>query len=568
VAGASWREPLLHDPRTFETIADIARARRLVLYCGAGTTRDQTGLGWEGLVEAVFDAARQNHRSRRALDDRTRELIRSPALGAQQKASIVVQKLKPAGLTETEFLSRVLRRVLYEDRGWGEGSLLRNIATLASDIAVLRRDVVVVTTNYDDYLLRDLLKQIDAIKDENPAVAPGLEVRLLGRGTPVLEVAPGQSGSIIKFVYLHGFVPEDPKKYEGSGDLVFSERSYVETQDRTANYLNSLMVAGTSFLAVGASLSDPPLISALIRGADDGANLHALIDLPGALSPDADDDIRAAQAHRVLSYRAEHLGIKRPLLPATFSQVAQVVEEVRLCASLDSFSAEGAALYAKHGNYAARLASWWAAWAASAGYSKHTDHHTQLAVVLKEIESQLARWSCARGEDEMLRLEMWVRLDPSISREQRDLTLFANSSGPILDTSSRRREPIRRRSAISSVRAFGAGKPLLTPLSDLGFESAASRWKTFLSVPILHDVAVPVTGAGGDEIVAGTGTVPVGVVTLSSTYPMARSGEEKHFDIACFADPRLGNDEYDTILRWMIEAGRAIATVDSEPGPV
>lgn len=559
-------EPFLRNPSTIAAIEEIARAERLVLYCGAGATRDQTGLGWDAMVLAVFDAARRDRIAERRRDEIVHHLVASPGLSAQQKASLVLQIVKPAHLTETKFLDRYLRRILYKERGWGHGLLLRNIATLADFYAKSQRDIIIVTTNYDDYLIRRITRLIDETTSDaggdDVGGRPGIEVSLLGDALPIIQRLPEGSASTIKVTHVHGLVVSDElaKQYPGirgkTGDLVFSEQSYVATEGRTSAYLDSLLDDRTSLVTVGASLSDPPLVRAIVEGAKRNASIFALIDLPNSLSPDSKDDLISSDTQEVLSQRAIHLGVQAPLLPSGYHQVAQFIDEIRVCAAVDELGQSVADdTYADVGCYSQRLERWWQNWSTSGRAVDHQGHYEYLAVTLEEIVDLLAQWGCPAVAGEVLRLEMWLRVDPSVSRNHRVLTLYANSSGLLLAASGRREEPIKRVSSISSVRAFTAGKPSIATLPELGYVEDASRWKTFLSVPIFHEVDVPIPRAVGEDGLSVSGSVPVAVVTLSSTLGGSRST-----DNACFTDKRLGNEEYNELLDLMISVGRVIAT--------
>lgn len=539
----------MRDPDTIAAITELASAERLVLYCGAGTTRDQTGLGWDGMVAAVFEAAKSSRRTDRELNERIRKLLSNPALEPQQKASIVTRYLKPKNRSESQFLSRYLSQVLYEERGWGEGFLLRNIAALAFGMSQIGRRVTLVTTNYDDYLLRRLRKLVEDAGTEGPGL---LSYCLGDEDRPLVSIPARGSLPTIELVFVHGFAPPRGSDYASSGEIVFSEQSYQKTQQRTSDYLRSLMDGSATFLTIGASIADPPLINAIVRGSAEGARVYSLIDLPWALNEDLNDDIVASQTQSLLAARASHLGIRRALSPANFSQVAQFVEEIRVSAYLTAASQPEHELYRTSGNYASRLNSWWQNWSISAQASAHEDHYLLLATGLDILRDKLESFGCRRSDEELLRLEMWVRLDPSISRAHRHLTLFANSSGHVLDIRSRREEVIRRASPISSVKSFVSGKPTLSPLTALGFSDSASRWKTFLSVPVFHEVSIE----SPDLVVPVTGSVPLGVVTLSSSLPM----EQQAADRACFVDTKLGNSEYKEILSVMIEVGREVVT--------
>lgn len=61
------RDPFLSLPRVHRAINQLASQNDLVIYCGAGVTRDRTGLGWSELVSEVFKGAKAKRRGRRSV---------------------------------------------------------------------------------------------------------------------------------------------------------------------------------------------------------------------------------------------------------------------------------------------------------------------------------------------------------------------------------------------------------------------------------------------------------------------------------------------------------------------
>lgn len=121
------------------------------------------------------------------------------------------------------------------------------------------------------------------------------------------------------------------------------------------------------------------------------------------------------------------------------------------------------------------------------------------------------------SDDEVVKLEFWVRLSASVSSQRRNLTVIANSAGPIFDINCFREEPIRRHSQVASVRAFNAGKPMKIGIEDLKHGPGGSRWKSFFCVPIFHE----------EEYESAIMTIPVGCVTISSTLPLRQPDDQQ-----------------------------------------
>ncbi|MFT3945162.1 MAG: hypothetical protein QM705_15250 [Ancrocorticia sp.] len=600
-------EPFLRRPETLEAISEISGSERVALYCGAGATRDQTGFGWDDLVRAVFDEVK-SARDEHLKDNEQIERILRTDLTPQQKASIVVSCLKPNDVSESDFLRKHLKAILYRGSGWSEGKLLKNIADLAFQLASLDKEVVIITTNYDDFLIRRSLTRLQELRassfgfaealkdlqetselergagekegtpkferfDDFAIPVPGLRVSVLGSEGVFLDIPPVNNGLYVKIMFLHGIVAKRKFEYRGRrcntgdpGEIVFSEYSYVQTQSRTTRYLASLINGGYAFLCVGASLTDPPLVEAFVQTAKSPKKTYALVTLPRNLLDSDDANGAALKAHQILGSRARHIGVSRVLTPSTFFQVAQFIEEISVFGQyneiveledLDHRSLETVI-------YSARLATWWKEWSNSKASTVHKAHYKYLLVMQSEIEKKLEDWSCPLGKDEMLRLEMWVRINPTINGRHRCLTLFANSLGPIKNEANRREEPLSRTSSIASVRAFLAGKPMILPLEKLGLPSNASRWKSFLSVPISLPISVPLPDMG----LSVSGDVPLGVITLSSTksFRDIHSSSKSAGDYAAFLDPKMKKDEYRELVNLLEKTGRAIVEVASGRG--
>ena len=207
------------------------------------------------------------------------------------------------------------------------------------------------------------------------------------------------------------------------------------------------------------------------------------------------------------------------------------------------------ASYQTDASYPVRLETWWAAWQKSPQANSPESNHALLRAALNDLEARFEIDGLKR-DHEVLRLEVWIRKDPSV-RRNRKLTLFANSTGPLMTESALRAEPIERFSQIASIRAFNDGKPILIGLDELEFSSSSSRWKTFLASPIFLEREMVVTGT------SIAGSVPVGVVTLSSTFPV--HGDRKE-SFSVLADRALTNKDYTEILAHVLGAARELTS--------
>ena len=121
-------------------------------------------------------------------------------------------------------------------------------------------------------------------------------------------------------------------------------------------------------------------------------------------------------------------------------------------------------------------------------------------------------------KNELVKIECWfLDLEGDVSKKKKVLRVWTNSVGPTFATDLRRTEDVSSLNAekVASVQAFCEGAPKIIPIDQLKLglvklkddkNISATRWKTFMSVPIV----IPFEEYGFD--------VTVGVVTLASTY--------------------------------------------------
>ncbi|RLP76887.1 hypothetical protein D9V32_04440 [Mycetocola tolaasinivorans] len=522
-----------------------------MVYCGAGVTRDRTGLGWSELVSEVFDVVRGRRNRDHDTDAAIAGALARPDLDPAQKASVVVEAGRASRSTETGFMRPILHRVLYKQHGWSQGRLLQNVAELAVFTAGLGDDISIVTTNYDDYIDRQIHELIrDYYQNATPKDdIPGVVLNIVGaESEPFTQRAAQNGAGTIYIHHIHGRVDSSGAS---AGQIVFSESSYSRTRNQTVQFLVSQFTEASAFLSVGASLSDAPLIEALFQADAIGrwrerspvkvALLTPLGDTPAEKVSGADFAIR----------RGLHLGID-VLVADTFSNIAQFVEELRVCKVLNARTALES--YVPRASYSHALASWWSEWSTAPWHQDHDAHHQLLAAMLANV-SDFFRSRDLLNRGEVLRLEAWIRINPSVSQDNRHLTHYANSTGPLYAQEALRRERIVFPTNVASVRAFTVGKPLLLGLGDLEHSDQASRWKSFLTVPITHDVEVDF------ESFEVSRTVPVGVLTLASTHPRDGAGRSR----ASFAKPALSVADYETILGMLRDVGRMLVSPEGPP---
>lgn len=517
----------LQQDATLDAIDELSGSAGLVLYCGAGVTIDRTGLSWSRLLEQVLREIGTT------ADDSERELA---AIGyllkhlgdEEQRASILTEYLtQNQPELASHDLAPILSKILYVKNGWSQGNLLRNVVKLALVAAVRLEGVSIVTTNYDKYIEEAYAEYVRLVTDgadkrelAEVEIPQLVRVALEGVGTPQQEwrekvVSPAvNSQKEIRLVYLHGRAGESGEPVEGT--IVLDEFSYAVTRVPVARRLREEL-DGKSLLIVGASLTDGPLIEALVlsKKADSYQHRFALVyptlslsDLGDARYTIAGEDkkqrLEAADVTELLSYRPRQLGVTM-LQPGSFAEVAQFVAETDLAVYLRHSQPPRAYRDAAIGvGYAQRSQKWAASWAAAVSAPEQV-----YAELKSALETRIAPLLPEAAElNHGLRLELWAQANPGAST--RTLTLFGNSSGPLLNRDLLRDEELVQDSANASVRTFQLGRPMLHTLKDLGLADVpASRWKAYFSVPIF----LPVSTQIGDDIYGGE--IPVGVVTLA-----------------------------------------------------
>lgn len=502
---------------TLDALDSLASASHLVLYCGAGVSIDQTSVTWKQLVDQVFKLAKASRNHRRKKESKSVEYLLRHLKDDRQAASILLEEFRADGESDNQFLGTKLKEVLYGNDGWQRGYIMRNLVQLSLAATRHGRKVTIITTNYDVYIEDEFVdrraKLIAAGLPEEEV--GGLSRRLLdndGAGRLEEVVKAGSRAETVELIYLHGRVDKDGMV---EGDIVLTEASYATTRERSGRILrDSFGGAGKGVLVVGASMTDEPLVQALaLTKAADGGRF-ALLAAPSELndplieleSEDATTVIDGTSVGKAWQLRGKHLGITQ-LAPLSHSQSAQFLEELRVCLTAAENTGEAGYYRAEESQigFPQRLMRWHDAWSNRVDLKDPNFAHGELSDTLKGIQS-LLREVAESGET--LRVEIWARRGPS--SKNRSMTLLAHSTGPIIDESTMRTEAVTSTSTNASVRTLLAGRPLLTRISDMGFAPNASRWQTFLSVPIF--VQVPTDVAGTSDVAY----VPVGVITLAS----------------------------------------------------
>lgn len=509
-----------HSRRTKTAIQKLASKKNLVVYCGAGTTIDKTGLGWANLITSIFAGGTSKGYP---TEDEIKLMARTEA-SPLQLASILTQYTLDnlsTDLQMQENLGAKLATLLYKNATWAGGLTSEFIAQLAFEVCAVRDgSVTIVTTNYDTFIetsIRDLCagfmsarQDDDSYEDSDGASQPGppraLKVRTVSNEQLETPVALPSTSGEVQFVYLHGSVDAAGGH---DGTLVLSEADYQKTRQKTVELLRSLFGREESaILILGASLTDPPLVEALASTSKDASDPNKDITRVCVLPISSTGYVRHGLSSREMSTMKRHISRRGRLLgidiliPDFHFQVAQFNYEL-VAAMTEKPYAES------NERYGMRLTRWFAAWDEA---NKNTEVFSTRFLAHSQERLRLLRSSYFdydiddNGEDEALRLEIWART----GRGTRQLSLVASSLGVLTDISVRRSEPLSVHSTNASVRAFQEGRPMHVDASEIlrsGKAEVTSRWKSYLSVPIRTEHEVP-----------------VGVVTLASTRTRGSSG--------------------------------------------
>lgn len=596
----------LESEETLQQIASISQSRSLAIYCGAGATIDQTGLNWDELVKKVFQERKSNDPES---DDKNRtleSLLESKDYDYQQKASIVLKSINTGTLNETNFLSPILQKMLYRKNSWSQGLLLENISLLAVEFASRMKNVTIATTNYDDYLVVFIACMIGEISEgaEPGEPTPGLKITVLGESTVKQDIiAPKNDAPSIHIIFLHGLISNSNSISIGksealglsgtelerqiiyttrlklshiTGDIVFSELSYAKSQIRTTSVLSDIISTTATFLCLGSSLTDPPLVSALCNSMlsdpntfAEEPNTYAVVKSPSLKQPqstnkapiDSSSDVRD-----LIAGRMRGIGVKNPLFASNYYEIGQFIEEIRSHAFWQDLVPDQADSYYENTfSYKQRIDQWhqgWVSWHENLDLTDEEEYewrikeYQSLSNCLNSIRAELTDAGFSPKSDELLRIRCWVVDMSSDSSISRRLILVANSAGVIMDDTSRPFQNLN--SSSPAAMAFNSGRPIISQISN--HANDGSRWKCALAVPIFQNIelAFPDT----DEVMQGC--VAVGAVTLESTLnsesidQINQSAESVR--LAAFCDPRIDSHLLTSISKELSDNGVAITS--------
>lgn len=484
---------------------EIKQSKRVVIFCGAGVTIGRTGVSWGELVRQVARKTLCTEEDQESFCRACENFFASTSFTAEQKASVAAAKLQ-----DDTTINEVIAETLYTNSGYQEGRLLNALTNLMMEMLIEHKDIDIVTTNYDTYIEDNILSLIEAYKNNEKKElpeeqCPRIIITILGNNGSEEEIQIHDGGgSTVNFVYVHGRVDS---KGAARGTVVFSERDYEESHNRTTNKLMKLFKNSPTII-VGSSLVDIPLIRSLLglaraESQRDDVQYHRYAVMARVLEGN-----KASNELQVL--RAEQLGLK-PLFYEYYDEIPDIFWNLHafLLKNVKDFDEYLPCELAKN------------------DWVKKAEEQSRERTISTQVYEYSARFArkirkTFGVEDEYLKIEFWFLEGDDGQTRKRFLKVWTNSAGPVFTRGLRRCEEITHGNAkrVASVQSFVDGRVNLKPLDELNIGNAgkgtsgdtdSSRWKTFFSVPITYR-----SDERGVE-------VTVGVVTLASMYWIAHS---------------------------------------------
>ena len=295
------------------------------------------------LVAQLFETT---ERSQSPRDPTVEELtILRRELTPLQLASVLAERTQEHHATEKEGRASLipkLQQALYKGSGWQSGALVSNIIRLSFGLVQLGKQVSIITSNYDTYLeeeyghYRNELRSNPQLKSSAHADIAGLIVCAAGMRRHFKNIKSDGGAGRIDIVYLHGRVP--PAGGLG-GRLALSEKDYHQVADAVVGTLRgSFSAPKTGVVILGTSLSDPPLLRALLetRPAHDGKTTpdwKRIALVPATSTGFSQYDGHFGRLVQSLKMRTNHFGVEL-LVPDFHFQIAQFCQEILTAVSL------------------------------------------------------------------------------------------------------------------------------------------------------------------------------------------------------------------------------------------
>lgn len=568
----------LHDEADLRDLwYEVNDSKSIVIYCGAGVTADRTGVGWLGLINRVADKLMECSDSRliknletcfdNNKDDEKTQLARNAVkeylndedVPLEVKATMVEALAKNENKENNDAIQKIFAEALYRDSGWHRGRTLQKLVDFIVISAYMGKGISIITTNYDTYIESAIYKRLDFLdkskrfKDLQKERLPKLS-RVVYNSSDLRRedsepsgedreplFSGGKKGSSIEVNYIHGRITENGGL---DGSLVFSERNYADSHNRTVKKLIEWFKKGPTII-VGASLNDVPLVRSLLefkrtikeRGEGSHAGIYAILRRIAIDSEDISDQFQLS--------RAEVLGIKL-LMFDSYDDIPDIFSNlIALCAQgIDEYGGKLPCELA--------LEDWIGQ---TAKFSREISEYgyEMSSIIIDEIFKNLI------DKEEKIKIEFWFVGYAEGASDKKVLRVWTNSVGPTFTTGLRREEDILRDNErkVASVKAYSSGIPEIISLDKLnvGFDekknrdASVGRWKTFLAVPL----SVPFKKYNVDIV--------VGVVTLASTCKMSDSNfyDSKSFEstVSSGLDSKIINKRL--IVDYMRVMGRNLA---------
>lgn len=522
----------------------VADSNHIVIYCGSGVIKNEIGgVSRDRLVTLVAQKTMLGFAEQYGFEGVSAactNFFTSKDHAPEFKATIAASYAKK----EDDIVVNSIGKTLYHN-SWSAGRLLSELAKFVVKLSIdFKKSVSIVTSNYDTYIEDSIINELYAQK--TPTKDFGVDLRLVGyayeegdEGVPCYDYAFARNEKLpkIEVHHLHGRIcsknysyalgdlvfNEDEKeededtdlrksdKFIINGKLVFSEKDYEESHDRSLKVLTKLFSQGTTII-VGSSLTDTPLVRSILKIKSESEGQHGKNDGKAVSSGCAIYAFMKCGADGYEKFqleRAEALGIE-PLFYEFHDEIPEVFSN--LTALLVHGNKDGR--YSRLLPYDQALREW-------VEFANRQKQSRELAKCGYEMSAELARNVIVKDyarKNELVKIECWfLDLEGDVSKKKKVLRVWTNSVGPTFATDLRRTEDVSSLNAekVASVQAFCEGAPKIIPIDQLKLglvklkddkNISATRWKTFMSVPIV----IPFKEYGVD--------VTVGVVTLASTY--------------------------------------------------
>lgn len=555
----------MYEPEVYcDALNVIVDAKTVVVYCGAGVTLSRTGLTWDQLVLSMAQRLQNDLTIYRLLEPPMyEELIARLKAGntAPLKNATLVSEFISA-LTDLRHvrssyggkLRDILTECLYasddiQNAVLGDSAeLLKFTSNTVGALLHAGKRVVVVTTNYDTYIEKELrlLSDVKGLGGEH-----GLSVRVYGGARPP---APEQifRPHEVPLVYLHGRLPQSDdidKNPDGSsindGEIVFSEQQYAESERRTKSWLKAVTDNADALLILGSSMDDRPLLNLIhpkqragegyrkaggrrSKGDKNSRQLKHVI-LVKPLDPeDSSAEQRTDRMRRRLvafdRLRYNHLGVSHFIPVRTFSDIPLFLRDLRLHL-LDKQgptppgdSPDCGKEYVSRSRLA--LKNWCVSISkcldenAKIGEKGESVAELLLGALNKDKDHLVSLFSDFLGVPDkgrlVVRLELWLRGLTPLQGDIDRVVRVADSDTILVNTESRRSEYLYRRfpSRTAAVRVIQYGRARLESLAKYGETSSASRWQAFYSLPLVIEVG---SGKARLPIIVGSMVVSLGL---------------------------------------------------------